>query len=296
MTDGVTSQQRSQGRLLLLLAAVLWSIIGLAVKSPPLRDVPGPVFAGCRALTAGLMLLCFMRPAMVRWRWGMLPMVISFASMNVLFIMATQQTTAAAAIFLQNTASLWAMGYAVIFLRERIVRGNLVALCFGLVGIAWIVYSDWKGERFVGNGLALASGLTYAGVIVTLRSLRTESPIWLILLNYLVSGLALLPWILVGFQSLTPLQWLLLACIGPIQMGLPYILFARSLKWIPPQEASLILLLEPLLNPLWVWMCWGEQVTSATLGGGCLILLGLALRYTVFRELRYSTAPNATSP
>lgn len=284
MTTEDIHKHQTQGRLLLLAAALGWSIIGIAVKSPLLKDVPGPMFAGCRALTAGLFLLPFVRPSMVRFRWGLLPMAACFASMNLLFIMATQQTTAAAAIFLQNTASLWVILYGMFFLHERLQRGNAVALMCGLVGIAWIVHNEWNGQYFAGNAIALMSGVAYAGVVVTLRALRHESSQWLILVNYIVSGAVLLPWILQGVNELTAWQWLLLATIGPIQMGLPYVLFARGLKWIPPQEASLILLLEPLLNPIWVWLCWGEQVSSATIVGGVLILLGLALRYTVFRD------------
>ena len=284
LTTNDAQRQQRLGRMLLLAAAVGWSVIGVAVKSPLLKDVPGPMFAGCRALTAGMFLMPFVRPSMVRFRWGLLPMVVCFASMNVLFIMATQQTTAAAAIFLQYTASLWAMVFGVVFLREPLLRGNAVALVCGLTGIAWIVHNDWSGENFQGNAIALMSGVMYAGVIVTLRALREESPQWLILVNYIASGAVLLPWILQGVHELTWPQWLLLAAIGPLQMGLPYVMFARGLKWIPPQEAGLILLIEPLLNPTWVWLCWGEAISPATAVGGGLILFGLALRYTVFRE------------
>ncbi len=291
MTTSDAQRHQTQGRLLLLAAAVGWSIIGVAVKSPLLKDVPGPMFAGCRALTAGLFLLPFVRPSMVRLRWGLLPMVACFASMNVLFIMATQQTTAAAAIFLQNTASLWAILYGYVVLKEPLLRGNAVALLCGMAGIAWIVHSEWSGQYFQGNAIALLSGVTYAGVIVTLRALRDESSLWLILLNYIVSGAVLIPWILQGVNELTPLQWLLLAGIGPIQMGLPYVLLARGLKWIPPQEATLILLLEPLLNPTWVWLCWGEAISPATAVGGGLILFGLALRCTLFREPAVPSSP-----
>ena len=284
MTNGDARRHQTYGRLLLLTAAVGWSVIGVAVKSPLLKDVPGPVFAGCRAMTAGLFLLPFVRPSMVRFRWGLLPMVACFASMNVLFIMSMQQTTAAAAIFLQYTASLWAMIFGVFVLKEPLLRGNAVALVCGMAGIGWIVYSDWSGRYFTGNAIALLSGITYAGVIICLGRLKDEASQWLILLNYIVSGISLLPWILQGVNDLTPPQWLLLAAIGPIQMGLPYVLFARSLKWVPPQEAALMLLLEPVLNPTWVWLVWGEAISPATAVGGGLILLGLALRYTVFRE------------
>lgn len=282
-------RQQAWGRLLLVTAAIGWSVIGVAVKSPLLKDVPGPTFAGCRALMAGLFLLPFVRPSMVRFRWGLLPMVICFASMNVLYIMAMQQTTAAAAVFLQYTASLWAMVFGVVFLRESLLRGNAIALTCGLMGIAWIVHNDWSGENFQGNLIALTSGVMYAGVIVTLRALRDESPQWLILVCYIASGAVLLPWILQGIQELTLWQWLLLAGVGPLQMGLPYILFAKGLKWIPPQEAGLILLIEPLLNPTWVWLCWGEAISPATAVGGGLILFGLTLRYTVFRERAIAT-------
>lgn len=284
MTTDDARRHQTYGRLLLLTAAVGWSVIGVAVKSPLLKDVPGPVFAGCRAMTAGLFLLPFVRPSMVRFRWGLLPMVACFASMNVLFIMSMQQTTAAAAIFLQYTASLWAMIFGVFVMREPLLRGNAVALVCGMAGIGWIVYSDWSGRYFTGNAIALMSGITYAGVIICLGRLKDEASQWLILLNYIVSGISLLPWILQGVNDLTPLQWLLLAAIGPIQMGLPYVLFAHSLKWVPPQEAALMLLLEPVLNPTWVWLVWGEAISPATAVGGGLILLGLALRYTVFRE------------
>ena len=284
LTTAEVQRQQALGRLLLVAAAIGWSVIGVAVKSPLLKDVPGPMFAGCRALTAGLFLLPFVRPAMVRFRWGLLPLVVCFASMNVLFITATQQTTAAAAIFLQYTASLWAMVFGVVFLREPLLRGNAFALICGLMGIAWIVHHDWSGENFQGNTIALCSGVMYAGVIVTLRALRDESPPWLILVCYIASGAVLLPWILQGVHELTLWQWLLLAGIGPIQMGLPYVMFARGLKWIPPQEAGLILLIEPLLNPTWVWLCWGEAISPATAVGGGLILFGLSLRYTVFRQ------------
>lgn len=284
MTFSEVQRHQTQGRLLLLAAALGWSVIGVAVKSPLLQDVSGPVFAGCRALMAGLFLVPFVRPSMIRFRWGLLPMVASFACMNLLFIMATQQTTAAAAIFLQYTASLWAMIFGVVILKEPLLRGNVIALVCGLAGIAWIVHSEWSGQYFAGNALALLSGVCYAGVIVTLRALRQEASLWLILLNYIVSGAVLLPWIIQGVNDLTLAQWLTLGAIGPIQMGLPYVLLARGLKWIPPQEAALILLLEPLLNPTWVWLCWGEAISPATAVGGSLILLGLALRCTVFRE------------
>jgi drug/metabolite transporter (DMT)-like permease len=75
------------------------------------------------------------------------------------------------------------------------------------------------------------------------------------------------------------IQWLFLAGLGVFQMALPYVLFARGLKRIPGHEATGIGLIEPLLNPAWVFLAWGDRPAWWTIVGGVCILIGLALRY-----------------
>lgn len=276
----------AQGRLLVLAAALLWSTSGLFVKSPPLEAIPqaerGPLLACFRTLFAAGCLLPFVRPSQIRWRPGLVPMVVSFTLMNVLFLTAMTRTTAAAAIFLQYTSTAWAFGFGWFFLAEPISRGNAVAALCAVAGIAWIVAADWSGERMVGNVIGLCSGFAYAGVVVTLRVLRDESTIWLVSLNHVVAGLLLLPWALAQDVSLTALQWLLIAMLGMGQMALPYLLFARGVRGVTAQEAALIPLIEPLLNPFWVWLFWREPVPGSTWIGGSMILGGLLIRYLLF--------------
>jgi drug/metabolite transporter (DMT)-like permease len=192
------------------------------------------------------------------------------------------RTTAAAAIFLQYTSTVWAFVFGFLFLKERINRGNLVALFFAVAGIVWIIAAEQSPGHTTGNLIALASGLAYSGVMLSLRALRDEDSAWLIALNHLVSGLVLLPWVLTFHISLSGMQWLLIGLLGVFQMGLPYVLFARGVRTVSTQEAALLTLIEPILNPLWVWLCWGEYPGTATCIGGALILGGLALRYLVF--------------
>ena len=271
------------GRLLLLAAALLWSLSGVLVKSPALAEIASPALAGFRALIAAAVLAPLVPLRAVRFRPQLIPMVICFALMNFVFITALTRTTAAAAIFLQYTSTFWALVFGMLFLGERTERGNLVAVTFGLLGIGWIVWADWAGERFLGNALALVSGLSYGFVIICLRRLRQENSAWLIALNHLVSGLVLLPWIWAAGGEFTPAQWVMIFVLGAVQMALPYLLFAASVRHVSAQEAALITMIEPILNPLWVWLMWGEQVELHTWIGGSLILLGLTLRYTVFR-------------
>lgn len=281
------ARETARGRSLLIAAAVLWSTSGLFVKSPPLQALAesdrGLIIACYRALFAALSMVPFVTWKNVRWRRGMLPMTVSFAVMNFLFIAAMTQTTAAAAIFLQYTGTGWAFLLGALFLGERVLRSNLVALGFGLAGIVCIVGGQWHGERFAGTVLALGSGLAYGAVIVSLRGLHREDSAWLVVLNHVASAVVLIPWI--AGRGLVPAgsQWAVIAALGAIQMGLPYVLFAKGLAHVPAQEAGLITLLEAILNPFWVWLFWGERVDVSTWIGGSLILGGLLLRFVVFR-------------
>lgn len=286
MAETFTKSAAARGRLLLVSAAVLWSTSGLFVKSGPLAALPvlerGPMLACYRALFAALFLLPAVRWKSVRWRPMLVPMVVLFAAMNVLIVTALTRTTVAAAIFLQYTSAVWAFVFGFVFLKERIDRGNLIALLAAVCGIAWIVAGDWSSENFAGNLLALGSGACFAGVILCLRWLRDEDSVWLIALNHLFAGVVLLPWVLSFDIQLDATQWMLAAGFGVLQMGLPYVLFARGVRTVSMQEAALIPLIEPILNPVWVWFVWNKPAGETTWIGGGLIVGGLAIRYLLF--------------
>ena len=194
--------QARRGKLLVVAAALLWSTSGAFVKSPPLAAIPqearGPLLACFRALSAAAVLALFVRPRHVRWRPMLVPFVVSFATMNVLFVTALTRTTAAAAIFLQYTGTGWAFLLSALFLGEPLCRRNLAALGCALLGIWWIVAGDWTTENYGGNWLALASGAGYGGVIVSLKWLRDEDSAWLVTLCHAAAGLILLPGVLAG--------------------------------------------------------------------------------------------------
>lgn len=275
-----------RGRILLVSAAIMWSTSGLVLKSPLMEELPldsrGPVLACYRALFAAAVLIPFVRLGSIRWKPTLVPMTILFAVMNLLFVTAMTRTTAAATIFLQYTSTAWAFLFGLLFLKERVERGNLVALAFSMCGIFWIVAGDWGGENFIGNLLALGSGFCYAGVVLSLRALRDEDSAWLVTLNHLIAGLVLLPWVFSADVSLRGEQWLLVALLGAFQLGVPYVLFARGIRSVRIQEAALLSLMEPVLNPVWVLFAWGRSPEPTTWIGGALILTGLAARYLLF--------------
>jgi DME family drug/metabolite transporter len=274
---------RLRGRLLVLAAALLWSTSGWFAKTPLFEVWPaemrGVLLGFWRAVFALVVLVPFVRRP--RWRVGLVPMVGSFAVMNVTFLSAMSLTTAANAIWLQSTAPLWVFAFGLVVTRTLSDRRDLAALCCAIVGIAVILRFELSEPTSSGALLGLAAGIAYAGVIFSLRILRTEDGVWLIALNQLVAALVLLPWVWTSGIWPTAAQWPLLLAFGVMQMGVPYVLFARGMRTVAPQEASLIVLAEPVLTPIWVLLFWGEVPALWTLAGGGLILTGLVLRYAL---------------
>jgi drug/metabolite transporter, DME family len=277
--------RRRRARWTLLLAAFLWSLSGVFIKSPLLNSLPvdssGPILACWRALAAGTLLLPFVRFRKIRWRPALVPMVVSFAVMNLLFITSMTRTTAAAAIFLQYTATVWASILSYFVLKERVQKTTLFAMTGAVAGITWIVVSESGSANSLGNILAIGSGISYSCVLVSIRFLRDEDAAWLTALNHLAAGIVLLPWVLSFDVSLSPSQFAVVVFLGVVQMGLPYVLYARCVRDVPVTEAVFILLLEPLLNPLWVSLFWTEPVNPHVWVGGAMILGGLVVKYTL---------------
>lgn len=278
-----STSERLAGPLLVVAAALLWSTGGLFAKAPVFGSWPlesrGMLLAFWRALFAGLVLLPFARG--VRWRPALVPMSAAFVAMNVTYLTAMTVTTAANAIWLQSTAPVWVTLFGCLWLGERVSRQDLMLVATGAAGVAVILFFEARGQSAVGVAYGLASGITYAGVVLSLRWLRGENAAWLVALNHLVAAGVLLPFVVARGVWPSAAQLPVLAAFGVVQMGVPYVLFARGLRRVTGAEAACIGLLEPVLLPLWVYLGWGEEPQPWTLAGATLILLGMLARYGV---------------
>jgi drug/metabolite transporter (DMT)-like permease len=272
------------GRLSVLAAAVLWSSSGLFAKWPIFDVWPastrGVSLAFWRALFAALVLVPTVRRP--RWRWDLLPMVIAFTLMSVTYLTAMSQTTAANAIWLQSTCPWWVFLFSVVLFREPIVRRDLIPLCFGVLGVSVILGFEVQGQARIGVMCGLAAGVSYAGVVVLIRHMRSENSSWLVALNHGVAALILVPWVLQLGLTPTPLQFVALVGFGVLQMALPYLLLIRGLRAISSQEAVAIGMAEPILIPVWAFLVRGEVPAPWTYFGAAMILAGLVLRYVVW--------------
>jgi drug/metabolite transporter, DME family len=265
-----------QARMLVLLASLMWSTSGFFVKSPYLEGWAGPVLAFWRAAFACLVLWPLVRQP--RWTWWLVPMTLMFAAMNYTYLTAMVTGTAANAIWLQCTAPVWVLLAGVLVFGETAIGRDWLMVSFATLGVGTIIYFESRGVALAAVGWGLASSFFYAGVVLSLRQLRGYDPVWLAAMNHLVTAVVLIP-LVIGTDVPTKMQWSFLAGLGIVQMALPYVLFAYSLKRIAGHEATGIGLIEPLLVPAWAYLAWSDRPAWWTFLGGAFILFGLAIRY-----------------
>ncbi len=205
----------------------------------------------------------------------------TYASVLILFVLATRLTTSANAIFLQSTAPLYLLLLGPLVLHEPIRRVDLVVISAVAAGALLLLFGTQHAAATapnprLGNILGIFSGVTWA---ITLTGLRwvgkrtghAESPVAIVTLGNLIACAAALPMALpVYHASLKDVSVLLY--LGVFQIGLAYIALTHSIRYVPGLEAATLLLLEPVFNPIWTWLVHGEQPSRFALAGGALII------------------------
>jgi drug/metabolite transporter, DME family len=266
----------TKARLQLIAAAILFSTGGAAIKS---ADFTGWQIAGFRSGVAVLALLLMTPAARIGWSGASVLVGLAYAGCLTLFVLANRLTTAANTIFLQSTAPLYLLVLAPWLLKEPVRRkdiGFMLAVGLGLmlffVGVQ--MPAATAPDPVQGNLLALASGFCWALAVCGLRWLSLGgkgSPLAAVVSGNLTAFLISLPFALpVGTHALG--DWGIIVYLGVFQIALAYVFVTRAINHIPALEASLLLLIEPVLNPIWAWVIHGEVPGLWALLGGAVIL------------------------
>ncbi|MEO6165062.1 MAG: EamA family transporter [Candidatus Binatia bacterium] len=263
------------GRLLILAAAILWSLAGVFIKFLDLHPLAIVFY---RSLFASLVFMPFLKRRDFRCNGTILVSVLTYTAAISAFVSANKLTSAANAIVLQYTAPIFVFLFSWLALGEKIAKGNLAALALAMIGIGIISLDSVGAPEMAGVALALLSGVLFAAYMINLQRTRDIGPVYLTWINNGVCAF-LLFWVVRSQLALTADQATILAVMGAVQLGAPYYLFSKGLQTVSLPEASLIALIEPVLNPLWVALIVGELPSTATVWGGGMILFGLGVRY-----------------
>lgn len=262
-------------RLCLFGAALLFSTAGMAVKGNSFSTAQ---IGFLRALIAIGTLLVLVPEARRRPDRGAMALALVYGGCMALFVVATRLTTAAQAIFLQSTAPLWLLLLGPWLLHERMRRRDpwlLLSLAAGL----WLLFTSptdstaLAPEPALGNAVAIGSGLCWALTLLGLRRRARDGhatgPV--ILLGNVAAVIYFAPFAF-PITAQPAAAWAGVFWLGAVQIGLAYMLLVRGLKHVPALQASMLMLIEPVLNPLWAWIVHGERPGDPVLLGGAMIL------------------------
>jgi drug/metabolite transporter (DMT)-like permease len=281
--------------------------LGLGLDSPRITPLQVAFFRG---LFGGLVVLALVERGQMKFRPVMVAMVVAFSVMSALYLTALGLGAAANAIFLQNTAPVWVYLFAVLLLGESADRRGIQTVVLATIGAVVIVAGGWprglppdqQRDAVLVLCMGLGSGMVYAVVVLLLRQLRDHAASWLVALNLLGTALTLGLFVISTKGPAGFLAWVtapslpqagVLVVFGVFQMALPYWLFTRGLRSVSPQEAAIITLIEPLLNPVWAYLVTPHKDTPTVpmLAGGGLILLALVWRYVPLRPTMTRRSP-----
>jgi drug/metabolite transporter (DMT)-like permease len=268
-----SSRQRKRALLLLITAAVFWSMGGLLVKSVSIHPM---AIAGVRSGAACLVVLLFLGRPRFTWSIPQIGGALSYAATVTCFVFATKLTTAANAILLEYTAPVYIALFGSWFLGERTRAADWLMMGACLFGMALFFLDSLAPGQLLGNVFGMMTGLTFAFLAIFLRKQKDTSNLESILLGNAIVAVIGIPFLCLDAPDVRDLSWLLI--LGALQLGLPYVLYAKAIRHVTALDSILIPIIEPILNPLWVFLLIGERPGPWAVAGGVIVLLAVTVR------------------
>lgn len=264
--------EKNKGNLYILVTAILWSTGGLFIKYVPGHPV---AINGARSLIALLFFCLYRKTIKVKLNKWIVSAAVCLVLTNTLFVIANKLTTAANAIILEYTAPIFVLIWDCIYHKRAPKKQQCLVVLMAFAGMILFFFDQLQGGMLIGNIVAICAGLTFSGVFF-INSLPEASSPDSSMLAFFMAFLISIPF-LGDIRMMDTAAVLAILALGIFQVGLAYVLFAKGTKLTSPVSASLIGLLEAILNPIWVYLVFGEAIGKYALVGSCIILLAVVL-------------------
>ncbi len=269
----MTTRSAGLGILAMVITAFLWSIAGLFIK---VIDWHPLTIAGFRSLIASFVVLLYVKRPHIHLSFPQVAATVCNAATMMLFVAANKTTTSANAIILQYVAPVCTAFIGAWLLKEKTRLEHWIAIVLVTAGVVVMFMDKLGGGQTLGNILALLSGIAFSFYFVFMRMQKNESPIESILLSHwLVAAIGLTATLFVPAPRFTLKAVGAIAVLGIFQIGVAAILFAAAIKRISAISANLIAGIEPVFNPLWVFLALGETPGTKALIGGAVIIVAV---------------------
>ncbi len=264
---------RKKAIFYLVITSILWSTGGLFIK---LIDWNPLAIAGSRSGIAAIVMLIYLRKPLPRLSKIKLCGAFSYTALVILFVTATKLTTSANAILLQFTAPIWVALFCKYFLNQPIKKYDWISILVVMFGMTLFFIGDLRSGNMTGNFVAILSGIAMASFIIFLKLEDDGSPVEMTLIGNILTFMISIPFIFSLTPNLNSIIGILI--LGVFQLGISYILYTKAVKYVSAIEAALIPIIEPLLNPIWVFWITKESPGLYGLLGGLVVVTAIVIR------------------
>ncbi len=268
LAGNILGSNRTRSIIYLVIASILWSIGGLMIKLVNWNPV---AIAGMRSLIASLVILAFLKKPTLSWNRLKVGGAVAYAGTVILFVTANKLTTASNVILLQYTAPVYVALLGAWLLKEKTTLLDWITIAAVLGGMALFFIGDISPGNMLGNILSICSGFCLACVTILLRMQKDANPLESVFWGNLLTGVIGLPFMFIAGMP-DGRSWMGLLLLGVFQLGFSYALYAYAVKHVEALEAILVSVIEPLLNPFWVFLFVGELPGTWAFIGGFIVL------------------------
>ena len=254
--------------------ALMWSLAGFNIKM--IEWSPYAIAAG-RSLVAVILLApMVLRKGFQKIDRYVIGGAICYAAFNYCFITSTTLTSSAIAIMMQYTAPIYVALLSWLFLRERVGWADIISVGFVFLGMIFFFLDSNSGGSLKGNIVSIFNGITFAGISIFLRLQKDGNPALSMYLGNVISAVAGLPimWN-AGMPDTISLLFLLLA---GLLVAVSYTLYAKASTGLSALETVLIPIIDPVMNPEWVFLFLDERPGALTIVGAAVILVSVTIR------------------
>lgn len=265
--------ERRLAVFLMILTNLLWSMGGLLIKGVDWNPI---AIAGARSAISALVIWLAFRGQRLSWSKAQIGGAIAYVATVLLFVSATKLTTAANAILLQYTTPIYVALFGAWALNEKPTASDWATIGVIAGGMGLFFVDQVSAGGLLGNLLGLASGATLAAFLLCMRKQKDASPFGTVLLGNIFTAVIGLPFMVGSSPGID--GWINIVLLGVFQLGLAYACYSVAIKHVTALETSLIGAIEPVLNPVWVFLVLGEQPGMWAMIGGCIILVAVTFR------------------
>ncbi len=268
---------RQQAAILqMIICAALWSIAGVLIK---FIDCNPFVIAGFRSLISAFTVFIFMKVIKMKFIFNKKVLLTAvFMCLTFLaFVTANKLTTSANAIVLQFTAPVFVLIISAVVLKQKLNKSDVLVTAITLLGIALFFVDEIDSGKALGNVVGVLSGLFMGTMFICVGTVNMQEKMNGTLLAHIFTAIVGIPFIFLTENTLNLTAVSNLLLLGVVQLGIPYILLCYASLELKPITVSLLSVLEPLLNPVWVAIFYKEVPGVISLIGAVIIIVTITI-------------------